>query len=1255
MFHSLLRLFAGARPPHRGLPESGVALALGQSARASARPASANVAECAVRRFRWLIAATSLFAGGFLMADTASAQTDVLVNHNGLYGGVDAAFGPAGGTFTYQARVRHNSGPTATGVVLTQNLPVGGIFKGYSSNPGGIACAPALAADTVLTVANNTLTCAVGSLASADGFKWVNFDVVLPDVGTNWQATASAVHSGADPDSGNNTNLPRNFTTNAAADLAVDLVAPPTVANGAAFSYTININHHGPSAIPAGGRAEVTFQIPNGVVVTAAPTGAGWTCSPAGGYPRMTGTLTCTRPGPLAPGALPAITVPSAANQAGSIAGSAAVAGFQTGGSAITDRMPDGQSDNNEDNATITVTGGDFVDVSLQKTVSPTVVDAAADTNVTYTLTPRREGGTVQPYGMTLTDVLPASVTFVSFSASNSIDWSCAHNAGTITCTHSSTAGAPYAGANFAAMPVVSFTATVASGAVGTVINTGTIDLPPALGEANTTNNSDGVSVTRSNTAQLQIGKTATPTRPVQVGQNFAFNLAIRNNGPMAILPGQTITVTENPGVGLTIVSMVPNPAPPVGPVIWSCSSATVCDYTGGLANGATLNVTVTAVVSVVGGTHATFSNSAGVGVTGRTSTPVNSSAATVVVSNDTADVGIVKTVTSPAGPIASGDTVTYNLRVTNNSATTVTGITVTDVLNDLVRQDEGGTVNTPVPGTVRYLGGGFVSATPTAGGVCPAPTGGVNNASRTLTCTIAALNAGASVDIAVVIRPKVASNGTYNNTATARSSDINDSVPANDSSTVGIAATALVDLVALKQVSPTTAAAGEPLTFLATVRNDGPSSAQAVTLVDTLPPNAILIGNPTVSNSGTCTLGGGAAATPRTVGGTLNCSWAAAVPSLSQRTVTFSMRSLGDLPAGTVVHNEISVATTTAELRYDNNTALADATLMRAELDVTLGMSHTADGLLAGEGTRYTITVTNAGPSYATNVVMSDAFPSSLSPSVPSTATFSYQGGLAIGGAAAAVTGTVACTQPAVGATTGPLRCTIPVLPPAASVTIGFNMNAQSLPAGASTGTIYHRATVTPFETEWLSNGNDVIVNNATTDRTSMSLTANNVDLGINKQGPDGPLDAGDTVTYTLTVTNYGRDPQSPLGATVTDVLPAGLNFVSASSGCTYAAGTRTVACTVPQLAQSADAAFTLTTRLANPYTGARPLVNSASVSVPGDGNPGNNTSSKTTTLRPPPGGPVGIPTLSEWGLVLLSAMLGLLAWGQAGRGRRR
>lgn len=1192
------------------------------------------------RQARWLLVVAGLFAGA------AYAQsTDILVNQDGLYAGVDASFGPAGGTFTYVAKVKHNNvGTNASGVVLTETLPVGSIFQSYSSAPGGIVCSPALAAGTVINAGNQTQSCAVGSLAPADGFKSVSFNVILPSVGTNWQALASATHAGTDSDPNNNTNLPRNFTTREASDLAIALTATPNnVANGGAFSYKINVTNNGPTAIPAAGRVVVSFPVPNGAILSSDPSSNGWQCTPSSGYPITSGTLVCSYPGNAGVGvgaALPELTVAATANTSGTISGAASVAGFQNAGSSNADLMEDGQSANNTANASVTSSGGNFVDVSLSKTVSPGTVDSAASSVVTYTLKPRREAGSTAPYGMHVTDTLPAGVTATGF-VSLDPSWNCsASSSAVIDCTHNSTVGSPYAGGNFTDMPIIRFTAVVAAGGTGPVENVGVIELPLALGETNTGNNTGKISVNRSNTAQLSLVKTA-PTRPVKAGENFTFNLAVKNNGPVNILAGQAINVTENPGAGLNIVSMtVTDPVP----ANWTCGSVTACAYTGGLANNATLNVTVTANVTAAAGSFASFGNSAGAGVVGRDGTTANGSA-TVTVSNETADVGIVKTITSGAGPIASGDEVTYLLHVTNNGATAVSNVKVTDVLNNLVREDEGGTIGSPA--APRYPGGGFVSAAG-AGATC-APDGNKNSDNRTLTCSITSLAAGASVDIVVKIRPKVAASGSYGNTASAKSTDINDNNPANDTDSASIAATAIVDLVALKQVSPTTAAAGEPLTFTATVRNDGPSSAQNVTLVDTLPTNAIIIGNPVVSDGGTCTKAGGAAAVPPTAGGTLNCSWPAAVTSRSQRTVVVKMRSLGDLPENTIVLNKVKVATSTAEFTTANNDAEAQATLTRAELDVSISMSHSADGLLIGEDTEYTIVVTNGGPSYATNVVVTDTFPTDLSAGIPSSATFSYQGGLTQAGAAAT------CAEPALNATAGPLTCTVPVLAPLQSVTIRFKLKAQSLPAGASTGTIYHRATVKPAEVEYLRNGNDVIVNNSTTDRTSTSVTANNVDLGVVKQGPDGPLDDGDTVVYTLTVSNYGRAAQSPVGATLKDVLPAGLEYVSADARCTYVSGTRTVTCSVPQLAQGAQTVFLLTTRIAKPYTGARPLVNNASVSVPGDGNPDNDTSRKETKLKPPPGGVAGIPTLSEWGIILLSMMLSLLALREAALKRRR
>jgi uncharacterized repeat protein (TIGR01451 family) len=583
-----------------------------------------------------------------------------------------------------------------------------------------------------------------------------------------------------------------------------------------------------------------------------------------------------------------------------------------------------------------------------------------------------------------------------------------------------------------------------------------------------------------------------------------------------------------------------------------------------------------------------------------------------------------------------------------------VTNVRVRDALQSLVKQTDGVRIvggnpvdeaGNPVP--YAYPGGGFVSSRIVSGAnaSCGTPTGGVNSETRELTCTIASMAPDAEVVIEVKVRTRRATAGAYVNSASAQSLDIHDADPGNDSSSASILVDAIAEIAAQKQVSPKVAAAGEPLTYTVTVPNYGPSSAANVTLKDVLPADAIFIGTPTVTGGGTCT----PAATDGVQGGTLECAWTDPLASGEQYTVSYKMRSRGDLAADTEVLNTVAVDTTTEELTKANNQAEAKARLKRAELDVNISMRHTADGLVLGEDTEYTITVTNSGPSYATQVVVTDKFPAS-----GSTATFSYQNGLALAGIPGA-SASWCGVQPALNATSGPLQCTIPALAPGQSMTIKFKMRAQTLPDKASGGTIYHEASVKPFETEWLSNGGDVIVNNTTTDRTSTSRQGNAVDLGIGKQGPAGPLDDGDTASYTLTVTNYGRDPQSPAGGSVTDVLPAGLEFVSASAGCSYASGTRTVTCSVPQLAQGGTVVFTLETKLDKPYKGARPLVNSATVSVPGDGNPDNDKGTTTTPLKPGPDTTASIPTLSQWGLMLMSSLLALMALGTMRRRERR
>lgn len=424
--------------------------------------------------------------------------------------------------------------------------------------------------------------------------------------------------------------------------------------------------------------------------------------------------------------------------------------------------------------------------------------------------------------------------------------------------------------------------------------------------------------------------------------------------------------------------------------------------------------------------------------------------------------------------------------------------------------------------------------------------------------------------------------------------------------------------------------------------------------MVDILPANAILVGEPNVPSGGTCEHSAGPGNMHGQQGGTMTCTWTNPLKAHAQYVVQYKARSLGGDPApDETMDNSVVVSTDTEEIDLTNNNADASIALKPANLDVQIQMSHSDDALVLGGTTEYTITVKNdtASTSYATDVVMTDLFPAA-----GSTATFSYQGGLALTGSGTSVpgyvsgVGTVApsmCTEPAMGATTGPLACTIPLMAPGDTVIIKFTMAADSLPPGASTGTIFHAANVMPAETEFMP-GYDALANNDTTDRTSTSATASAVDLGVNKQGPSGVPVAADTVIYTITVTNYGQDTMSPAG-TMTDTLPAGLEFVSAStttSGATCSGNVGTsdpVVCAVPAMAKGASIVYTVLAQVSDPFTGSYPLVNKADVSAPGDGNPDNDHDEVENGTAA-----ASIPTLSEWGLILLALMLGLMAWRQ-------
>jgi uncharacterized repeat protein (TIGR01451 family)/CSLREA domain-containing protein len=125
----------------------------------------------------------------------------------------------------------------------------------------------------------------------------------------------------------------------------------------------------------------------------------------------------------------------------------------------------------------------------------------------------------------------------------------------------------------------------------------------------------------------------------------------------------------------------------------------------------------------------------------------------------------------------------------------------------------------------------------------------------------------------------------------------------------------------------------------------------------------------------------------------------------------------------------------------------------------------------------------------------------------------------------------------------------------------------------------------------------------------------AEQADLEISKADSPDPVTVGDNLTYTITVTNRG--PDAATNVVVTDTLPSGVTFVSASPGCVHSAGV--VTCNLGNIPAGGSVTITIVVTVTAPGT----ISNTATVTSDTlDPNTANDSDAEPTEVQ---SGPIG------------------------------
>ena len=791
--------------------------------------------------------------------------------------------------------------------------------------------------------------------------------------------------------------------------------------------------------------------------------------------------------------------------------------------------------------SSVTVPLGTLANLSVSKSHTGPLVPGQ---DVTYHVTVTNAGPS-DAVNVTVTDTMPALVTPVAPSVPG---WSCTVAGQVVTCSLA-TSLAPGASVS------LDLVGHVASNASGTLTNH--VHVATTTPESDYSDNDASDPATSNPKVDLGVTKTHPAAPPVVAGQDVTFTLTVTNHGPSDTTGD--VTLVDALPAGMTLGSATGSG--------WTCTddglvpTKVTCVTSAVVTSGAAAPpVTIVAHVAPSAG-PATLVNTADVSGVDPDPDLTNNHAADPVDVHDVGNVSISKTV-SGANPVAAGATTQFTLTVSSDGPSDADAVVVSDTL--------------PAGMTLQNVS---------------APGWSCTSDATSFSCTRPTLAAGTSAALVVdvSVRASLPDGTTLSNTAHVSTSTNGDD-PLDNDSTASVSVVTRADLSITKSHAQSSVAAGQAVDWTIVVTNHGPSDAQGpITVVDQLPQHLSIT---SWNGPWTCVVSGPAS-------DVVTCTWDTPPLASGDSADDLVLHTLvaPDAPDGPLT-NHASVSSPTTDPNPGNNQT-DDTVQTHPVADVSVTKTHTGHGRV-GDTVTFSLTVHNAGPSSAADVLLVDTLPTGLT----------YVSSSPAGSTAGSGTFT-SCSL--ANGTTDTLQCPLTglLLPSgSAQVDVTVTVTAAAFPG------VTNRAEVST------STDDSDPSNNTASDPLVVDPLA---DLAIVKTHVGSGWSVGQDRSFVLTVTNAGPTPD-PGPITVTDPLPVGVAFVSSTASgaggtwtCQATSGDpgATVTCrSSAGLGVGASARIGLVVHLS--AAAAPGVSNTASVSgTADDPNPGDNTSTDTVPVR--------------------------------------